>query len=91
MMRWFALIFHNTYMNRGYLTQRTDKITFIITYLKSVPVCKNIRVLQIDEILKRITRNVIVFGDMNFTESDESFKGLTYIENSGRDTFIVQL
>jgi endonuclease/exonuclease/phosphatase family metal-dependent hydrolase len=70
--------FVNTSMNRGFVIQKTKHITFITTHLESIPISKNVRSMQVDEIMNQIQGDVIVFGDTNFTETDELFGKLYY-------------
>jgi exonuclease III len=73
--------FINSSMNRHYLVLELDNITYITTHLESANINFKIRQKQIDEIFNSIdlNKNIILFGDLNFTNIDEDIKNLNYL------------
>ena len=73
--------FQNTQMGRSYLCQKLQHISFITTHLESLPMNISTRRNQITEILKYNNKYpVIIFGDMNFTNKNERFGKLEFID-----------
>lgn len=66
--------FATTGMNREFLMQKTDEVSFISTHLESMPTNKYVRKLQADQISEQIRGPAIVFGDTNFTRSERVFQ-----------------
>jgi exonuclease III len=73
--------FINSSMNRHYLILELDNTIYITTHLESAHINSQIRQKQIDEIFNNIdlNKNVILFGDLNFTNMDEDIKNLNYL------------
>ena len=81
--------FINSNMNRGYLAMDMPNMLLITTHLESASISENTRKLQINEILKYININYkqkyldktyIIFGDLNFTNSNETIANFNNIE-----------
>lgn len=79
--------FTNTRMNRGFITQKTDNMTFITTHLESGHMNKATRELQVKEITANISGQVTIFGDMNFTHDDEKFGSLRYLKHTNNNIY----
>jgi endonuclease/exonuclease/phosphatase family metal-dependent hydrolase len=88
--------FNSTSMNRTYLSQEiNDNLLIITTHLESATESKNIRKKQVDEILEFIKlknnennkKKIIIFGDTNFSNMNETFDNLTYIIPHEQDIF----
>jgi len=89
--------FINGVMNRGYLVQKikqnNNSICVVNTHLESGHVNSSVRNKQCSEIINNSNifdndgSNVIVFGDMNFTNIDEHFSNLYYLEPKEKDIY----
>jgi endonuclease/exonuclease/phosphatase family metal-dependent hydrolase len=92
--------FINGFMNRGFLVQKikqnNNSICVVNTHLESGHMNSLIRNKQCIEIINNYTekcnndndiKNVIVFGDMNFTNIDEHFHNLYYLEPKEKDIY----
>lgn len=80
--------FVNTDMNRGFVEQKIGKLTIITTHLESGYSDEQVKLRkrQIVEILGG-RKNMIIFGDMNFKDDDETIYLLKYLEHENKDTF----
>ena len=68
--------FSHTNMGRSFIYQYIDKFVFGTTHLESLPMNEYVRKKQISEIYDHVdVKNIIVFGDMNFTNKGEIFLG----------------
>jgi hypothetical protein len=80
--------FINTSMDRGYTKQKHDEIVFLTTHLESVPINSHIRNQQSNEIITNENDSkLIIFGDTNFTQVEETFDGLNYIDPISKTVF----
>lgn len=79
--------FKNTTMNRGFIAQKTDTMTFITTHLESGHMNKATRELQVKEIITNISGLVTIFGDTNFTHDDEKFGSLRYLKHNNSNVY----
>jgi endonuclease/exonuclease/phosphatase family metal-dependent hydrolase len=80
--------FDNTSMNRDFivaLSPLNSGVTFINTHLESCPISSPVRKKQLDEIL--MYKNIILFGDLNFTNEDECAGSLKYLKQSNDDYY----
>lgn len=81
--------FDNTSMNRDCIvavSPLNSEVTFINTHLESCPINSSVRKKQLDEILKTY-KNIILFGDLNFTNEDECAGSLKYLKQSNDDFY----
>ena len=58
--------FKDTNMNRNYILQKNEDINFINLHKESLPCNKEIRNLQINQLLQENKGNLIIFGDTNY-------------------------
>ena len=79
--------FENTSMDRGYIIHETPTVCLINTHLESVAINQVIREKQCNEIKKKIEKDTIVFGDLNFCNAGETFDGLHYLMPKTEDVF----
>ena len=80
--------FKNTNMNRNYILQKNEDINFINLHLESLPCNKEIRNLQINQLLQENKGNLIIFGDTNYIFKDEKISDFQYLQkNDNKDVF----
>ena len=75
-------------MNRNYILQKNEDINFINLHLESLPCNKEIRNLQINQLLQENKGNLIIFGDTNYIFKDEKISDFQYLQkNDNKDVF----
>ena len=75
-------------MNRNYILQKNTDINFINLHLESLPCNKEIRNLQINQLLQENEGKSIIFGDTNFIFEDEKISNFQYLKkNDNKDIF----
>ena len=80
--------FKDTNMNRNYILQKNEDINFINIHLESLPCNKEIRNLQINQLLQENKGNLIIFGDTNYIFKDEKISDFQYLQkNDNKDVF----
>jgi endonuclease/exonuclease/phosphatase family metal-dependent hydrolase len=80
--------FKDTNMNRNYILQKNEDINFINIHLESLPCNKEIRNLQINQLLQENKGNLIIFGDTNYIFKDEKISDFQYLQNNdNKDVF----
>ena len=80
--------FKDTNMNRNYILQKNEDINFINLHLESLPCNKEIRNLQINQLLQENKGNLIIFGDTNYIFKDEKISDFQYLQkNDNKDVF----
>lgn len=81
-----------TSINREYLKQNIGIYSIICTHLESAPQNANIRKLQLDELVEMAklepSNKYIIFGDLNFTQTDETIKDFNYLEHNNDIPYI---
>ena len=80
--------FSHTNMGRSFIYQYIDKFVFVTTHLESLPMNEHVRKKQISEIYEHVdVKNIIVFGDMNFTNKGEIFLGFDNLYTEHKDIY----